>query len=289
MIGVAFLAACGNITEASLPASLKAGNDAKGGADLAKTNKSSREVLNSKPIPVINIPVSNSIPANVTTAVATNMLAETLANFKQGKKVSQSEWNQSGNLLEFLSQQGDKNVLPLLQEIFGAADAGCLFDVISAYIQIAGLDALDFVKKIRDGDDPRYDKDGNRRITYILFARQIAQKHEQQQPVDGEKMADILDFALDLMLTTKDMDLVWRYDQALCKAFPRYETSVQREQVAVRVITRNPPFELRGSPFSFGSIESQFREVRQEIEKIPEPQRKDFCSKDELLDPNRKK
>jgi len=214
-------------------------------------------------------------------------LADTVT-FPKGTPLSTTltpDVEQCRSALWALRKMGDRQSLPLFEEISLAEHWLIRADAISAYIKVAGpVDALPFIDRIEKRTASSYNKRFDRTGAYLTlgeltynewvspevapFVSVMPRTLPVLSPEDKKKVSS---FALEKIQTEKDGRIIEVLDQILCEHLADYKTSVQRLAMAER--------------FPEGNY---WKAAKEEIEKIPANERKDFRAKSELLDPERK-
>jgi len=198
---------------------------------------------------------------------------------------------QCRNALWALNKIGDKQSLPLLEEISQAEHWLIRADAISAYIKIAGpVDALPFIDRI----DTRTASSRNKRYDQIYAYRaledlvceekvppEFASYATPRPPLPVLSRAEqekVHSFMLEKTQANMRNNMASGIlDRILSEQLPGYTTSVQRLAMAER-LTRSGSEDIR----KYG------QSIKTEIEKTPVNERKDFRAKGELLDPEKK-
>jgi len=175
-------------------------------------------------------------------------------------------------MLAVLVAAEDSSSLPFLEEMsFLSGNEWVRKDSARAYISLASTNSAPFIRKLMTDDWHKND-----RLTSPLL--DFLQILERAPEVSEESLVFLLGFAEknDHARNVKDVD------KTLCKILPSYSNSVQRLAVARRQLEDD---NVQGKGF----FAERWTPIRAEIENVPEPQRKDFRAKGELLDPDRKK
>jgi len=167
-----------------------------------------------------------------------------------------------------LEKFGDRHSLPLFEEMTGSAHSTLRLHGLRLYVRIAGaVDALPFIEGLAKNPRVRSER---------LFAYMSLKTHVLNTPPPPEEMTKVLVFMLE-KIQTEPETIVEQLDEALVKYLPGYNNSVQRAEVMERLANSANEYRREyGTP------------IKEEIEKVPANQRKDFRAKGELLDPERK-
>jgi len=180
-----------------------------------------------------------------------------------------------GWMLAVLLTAGDVSSLPFIEETsLGISNQWVRNDFINAYISFANTNAVPFLSRIKT--DSRYMKsDFPSALVYFL---QVLKKVPE---VNDESFI----FLYEIAEKDDNSYYIQHVDEALCEMLSGYSNSVQRLVAMRQHVDKSIPVT---SP-SAARLRNYFRNAKEEMEKIPEPQRKDFRAKGELLDPDRKK
>jgi len=195
---------------------------------------------------------------------------------------SDLSWCQSA--LRVLREMGEKQSLRLIEEMSQGKHWFIRIDAISTYVKIAGpVDALPFIDRVDTRGASSLHKRLDQTAAYQALGSLI---QEDKIPPEVESFVaprpplPVLSpaeqkkvhlFMLEKTQTNKRENLVEQMDEILSEQLTGYKTSVQRLAVAER--------------FPEGNY---WKAAKEEIEKIPANERKDFRAKSELLDPEKK-
>jgi len=136
-----------------------------------------------------------------------------------------------------------------------------------AYISIASTNSAPFLCRFM-GDD--------RTTTEERFSvlEHFIKVLDNAQSINDESFA----FLYGIVEKNSDVISINGADNILCRKLPGYSTSLQRMTVANRYAEDDNPY-----------VKEYFANAKEAIEKVPVNQRKDFRTKGELLDPDRKR
>ena len=186
----------------------------------------------------------------------------------------------------------DRHSLPLFEEMTESADFALRYYGMAGYVRVAGaVDALPFIERL--AKNPRVE--GYYAPAYLtLIAISFNERHlfgeiyhpsismplpvpSELSPVEKRKVHT---FMLEKIQTQNEWT-VKRLDEALAKHLPDYAASVQRMEVAERFA------KSEAVDFSGKRISDRWKPIKEEIEKTPANERKDFRAKGDLLDPGK--
>jgi len=177
-------------------------------------------------------------------------------------------------MLAVLVATGDLSSLPLIEEMHRSPNTQIREDAIRTYLRLAGTNAVSFRTLIANN---RY---AESELTPPLF--QFFQELKRTPDINDENIL----FLFEVMEKSSDACNAKQADDVLCEKLPGYSNSVQRLAVAKRYSEKGI---TTLEALSYYDFIVGFIDIKKEIEKIPENQRKDFRAKGELLDPDRKK
>ena len=182
---------------------------------------------------------------------------------------------QCGWMLALLLTVGDPSSLPFIEEMcFGISNQWVRNDFINAYISFANTNAVPFLRRVMT--ESRYMRsDFSSALGYFL------QMLKTTPDINGETFT----FLYELADQSGNGYYARQVDEVLCEMLPEYSNSVQR----LMMVTRHISNVVTISSPSFVQRQKYFRNTKEEIEKIPENERKDLRAKGELLDPDRKR
>lgn len=103
-----------------------------------------------------------------------------------------------------------------------------------AYVKIAGLDAVPFVRKILSGSDDKYDLNCKYLVSKEFF-EQITKAETAKAPQD--KIDAAYGMLVEQAQTVAYVGHVDEIDKFLCKRLEGYRTSVQREKIVERFVS----------------------------------------------------
>jgi len=183
-----------------------------------------------------------------------------------GRNFHERDISRCWRILQVLREIGARHSLLLFEEMTGSTERNIREDGIRGYISVAELaDLLPFIDRLMK--NPRctvYE----RTPAYLNLRQRM---EASPQPEDMEK---ICAFILEKTFI-EEGGVTAELDKILCSYLLGYSTSVQRQNLAERM-----------SDFGIGT-RAYFDNAKQEIEKTPVNERKDFRAKGELLDPER--
>jgi len=207
-------------------------------------------------------------------------LADAVFN-REDPAASWPDYERCRSALWVLSKMGDRQSLPLFEEISLSAHMFIRVYAIMGYVETAGaVGTLPFIDRMTE--DKRYTK-SDRMIAYRMLQSLVYAGQPQPEEgggIDTRRPPPVLSpaerkkvhsFMLGKVQTEEDVSAVVLLDKILTNQLADYKTSVQRLAMAER--------------FPEGNY---WKAAKEEIEKIPANERKDFRTKGELLDPERK-
>ena len=177
--------------------------------------------------------------------------------------------NRCWSMLGVLASIGDRRILPLFEEMTASTERYIRFTAVRGYIAVAGLvDSLPFIGRLME--NPLYTN--HERALFLIDIR----RRLEASPPSPEDMEKICALMLERSLVEEGAATA-ELDKILSVHLPGYSTSVQRQNLAERMIN-----------FDGVGTRGHFVNAKQEISKVPVQERKDFRAKGELLDPERK-
>lgn len=217
----------------------------------------------------------NGIPISNMVAEARIITEEGLSMLSSGNITNREEradlTRYCRKLITFMSHTKNLSTLPYLEHKSFSVNGDIRETASRGLVNILGIDAISFLRKIkRDGTHtPR-----ELYSLYESFGFKI-RKEEENNP--NAKLDDAYEFLLELLEKEEAGDTAKMLDQLLCETLDGYPTSVQRQQVAERMVKAGPD-----------NSRLHFEAIRAEVEITPKDKRKDFTAKGEFLDPERK-
>ena len=215
---------------------------------------------------------TNDIPLSTITSIAQSMITESRVIIESGGQhdLISGHYTQCSRMLSFLGGQGDKQVLPFLENISESTNSNLRLNASIAYVHLAGVDSIPFVQKAIL--DNRYTE----RERYHLY-KELSDRISKEQ-VSKVKTDEAKTFLLKVAETENMGNAANELDKILCSLLPEYQNSMNRHENASRL-----------SKISDDYYKDYFGKIKNEIEKTPKEKRKDFKAKGELLDPDRGK
>jgi len=174
-------------------------------------------------------------------------------------------------VIGFLGRLEDRSALPLFEEMTSASNGNTHVYAVEAYIRVAGVDSVPFIKRMLD--DERLNSVDHGRI-YEVFGRQL----EAAKQKGNISIEPCQRFLLEETKKEHTGDGGKQLDKLLNRVLPDYTNSLQRIEAAEWFIKN-------GSSYH----KNYFGNIKTEIEKTPKAKRKDFKAKGELLDPDKDK
>ena len=172
--------------------------------------------------------------------------------------------------MTILQRIGDRHSLPLFEDMAGSKHVEIHLHGIRAYIKLAGVvDSLPFIERM--SKVPHY-FDLNRFAGYQSLERII-----NDSPTPPEGIEKVCVFMLEKVQSEKG-GIAQLMDKVLTKHLPGYSSSVQRDELVEKFGDSETAY-----------VKKYWSDAKEEIEKKPAKERKDFRAKGELLDPKRKK
>ena len=170
--------------------------------------------------------------------------------------------------LRSLGDMGDNHSLPVFEEMVGSVNWVIRFNGIANYVRVAGvIGSLPFIENVPT--DPDYPHAHRHRV-YLALEQEI-----HKNPLSPKDIRTMCAFLLERI--QKEDLCAQNADGILCNHLPEYANSIQRMAVAERL-----------SKSGNERFKNLWSAVKTEIEKTPANERKDFRTKGELLDPERK-
>ena len=166
------------------------------------------------------------------------------------------------------------DTLALIRECTLSKDSMVSDCAVDTYIAIEGGDSVPFLREhVARGKAGR-----SGRLSSSLRKFFSAYKKNNR----NDDTAKLNAFLLELIQSADDFGDVYLMDRVLCDFLDGYAKSVQRTQ-AVQRFDNKIPKENYPDSYKFQ------KKIKEEVEKTPEKERKDFRAKGELLDPDRLK
>ena len=186
----------------------------------------------------------------------------------------------------------DKHSLPLFEEMTESVHFVLRYYGMVGYVRVAGVvDALPFIESlVKKPHVAGYYYPAYMTLIAIAYNEHILLKeiyrHEPHPPAPESKLSPterkkVFTFMLE-KVQVENESVVKLLDETLSKHLPRYATSIQRMEVVERLAKSDKV------NFSGERISDYWKPIKEEIEKTPANERKDFRAKGELLDPERK-
>lgn len=210
---------------------------------------------------------SNDIPKQ-TFLVTVKKTAEEfliIQTLPDGRKVTARGDNGVGGvtLIDVMGELGNPEFLEWLEKhSFDPEWSGVRLHAARAYVKIAGLDAVPFVKKILS--EEREDDFNCKYLTTKELFGQIEQA-ENKGGGQQEKIDVAFKMLVEQAQVIREMDGAWELDDMLCKALSSYQKSIQREQALSRFLNS-------ANEISRG----HFRQEHDKLQKTPKAERIDL-------------
>ena len=189
------------------------------------------------------------------TLVYTNYLGKPAVGFRRGLAVP--------TLINAIGSLGDPEFLPWLERLATEPEGfGIRTSAAEAYVKIAGVDAVPFVRKILSGTDDKYDI-GCKRLVLKEFFGKISQSETAKDSQEKINAAYV-------MLIKQAQSIIYvghadQIDRFLCEKLEGYRSSVQREKVIECFV--NSENEI---------ARTNFRKKQEELQKTPKAERIDL-------------
>ena len=178
--------------------------------------------------------------------------------------------------LTILERTGDRHSLPLFEEMTESKHVEIRLQGMRGYFKVAGVvDSLPFISRVADGKPKPADmrsQSFNRTAVYLALGWEV-----WRSPPPPEDVVKVCAFMLGKAKTGDD-GMVRRLDGVFCENLTGYKDSTQRKEIAEKFAQSKKE-----------DIRNHWKAIKEEIEKTPAKERKDFRAKGELLDPKRKK
>ena len=178
-------------------------------------------------------------------------------------------------MLGLLVAAGDLSSLPLIDEAHSTLNYPWVREASAcAYIRLAGADSVPFIRRLM----------ADNRYTGSSFSPVLSLYLKEFRKATGINDEPLV-FLCELAEKGENITHAAMADEELSKTLPGYSTSVQRLSTARRFA----PKDASAGTLPNHDFRKKFHDVKEEIEQIPESERKDFRAKGELLDPERRK
>lgn len=211
---------------------------------------------------------SNSICFSTAATIAQSLAKDAFTKLESGQPGA--NFSEYSRLLAFVSHYGDKQNLNFLAQTSQATNKYIRAESACAYIRLAGVESLPFVKGTFTNDVyTGYDRE----VIFKTFNRILK---EDKEKLASKKMDQIHSFYFEVLQNERDGGCVALIDNTLCEALDEYKYSLQR----LACVTR---FTENGNTY----YKHHFGKIKDEIEKTPKEKRKDFKAKGDLLDPDK--
>jgi len=187
----------------------------------------------------------------------------------------------------------DRHSLPLFEEMTGSEDWVIRMYGMTGYVRVAGaVDSLPFVERITKNPgwgvldySPAYGAliaiAFNELLPFWkIYNPSVPTPRPSPTELSPAEKRKVHTFMLE-KVQTEQPGIVKALDEALAKHLPGYSNSVQRMEIAER-FAKSEEVDLIGK-----RISDRWKPIKEEIEKTPANERKDFRAKGDLLDPGK--
>ena len=187
----------------------------------------------------------------------------------------------------------DRHSLPLFEEMTGSGDWVIRMYGMTGYVRVAGaVDSLPFVEGISKTPgwgvldySPAYGAliaiAFNELLPFgKIYSPVVSTPRPSPTELSPAEKRKVHTFMLE-KVQTEQPGIVKALDEALAKHLPGYSNSVQRMEIAER-LAKSEEVDLIGK-----RISDRWKPIKEEIEKTPANERKDFRAKGDLLDPGK--
>ncbi len=214
------------------------------------------------------IPISNVVNEAITIAEEGFAMLESGSITNEDVKASLLRYCRKALVL--VCRPRDRVALPYLESKTVSQDKHIRLTAANGIINILGPDSIGFIRvAATNGLYGGTDIYG----MYKTFGGRLKVERKKTPEVNQVKS---FDFLMGLAEKEESGSTVEMLDQILCETLDGYSTSVQRRQMAERLVKQGPDY-----------CRHYFEEIGAMIEKTPKEKRKDFRAKGELFDPER--
>ena len=215
------------------------------------------------------IPISNVV--NEAKAIAEEGFAMLESGSITNAEVKASILRYCRKALVLVCRPRDRSALPYLESKTVSQDEHIRWTAANGIINILGPDSIGFIRVaatngLYSGTD-----------LYSMYKTFGGRLKAEKKTTPEVTQAKAYDFLLGLAEKEESGGTVEMLDQVLFETLDGYAASVQRWQVAERMVKAGPDYSR-----------PHFEAIKAEVEKTPKAKRKDFTAKGELLDPDRK-
>jgi len=200
-------------------------------------------------------------------------LVDASLGFDDNPLTQSPEYDRCRGALMVLKEIGDRHSLPLFEEMTTSKHLDIRTRGFDGYAQVAGaVDYLQLIERLPDKpmEKTKYFSRPDFSTAYLVLGWEIERK-----PPSPKEMEKICTFLLE-KVQTEEGGIIQK-DTLLCTHLLGYKTSVQRMAMVERFTNSNSEYQ-----------KTLWNAAKEEIEKVPVNQRKDFRAKGELLDPEKK-
>jgi len=187
----------------------------------------------------------------------------------------------------------DRHSLPLFEEMTESADFALRYYGMAGYVRVAGaVDSLPFIERITKKPgwgvleySPAYGAltaiaFNDRLFFNKIYNSTVSTPRPSPTELSPAEKRKVHTFMLEKVQTENEW-IVKLLDEALAEHLPGYSNSVQRMEIAER-FAKSEEVDLIGK-----RISDRWKPIKEEIEKTPANERKDFRAKGDLLDPGK--
>ena len=213
----------------------------------------------------------NGIPKAVYVKIFEHVIDEDLAYFeKEAAKNNNLGFygdrgaRAAGNII-LMGKIGDPAFLPYLEKMSESFRMGTRTQASIAYVKIAGLDAVPFVRKILSEKDEKYDFHCKYLATKEFF-EQIAKAESEKAP--QKKIDAAYKMLVEQAQTVAYVGHADEIDKFLCERLQGYRASIQREKIVERFVDSENEI-----------ARANFGKKRDEIQKTPKAERTDLSNR----------
>lgn len=181
----------------------------------------------------------NGIPKDVYVKTFERVIDEDLAHFEREAMKNNNlgfygdRGDRAASNLSLMGKIGDPAFLPYLEKMSESFRIGTRTQASIAYVKIAGLDAVPFVRKILTGSREKYDLNCKYLVIKELFD-QLARAETAK--ASQEKMDAAYEMLIEHARYATHVSEVTPIDKMLCQQVPSYQSSIQRERILSRFV-----------------------------------------------------
>ena len=171
-----------------------------------------------------------------------------------------------GRSINLMADMGDLEFLPWLErQAIESQWPRVRESAAIAYVKIAGLDAVPFVRRILSGKDEKYDFHCKNLVSMEFFD-QIANAEGVKAPQGKINAAYAM--LIEQVLNEQNESIAWELDKHLAQHLPEYKASHQRNVVLSHFL--QSPNEI---------ARANFRKKQEELQKTPKAERTDLSKR----------